>query len=47
MPKKTRVRTFMESQCVERSETLLKYAWQYFCQFFYNFEKRSAREVVP
>ena len=34
MPKKPRVRTLVGSQHVKRSETLLKSAWQSFCEIF-------------
>ena len=36
MPKKPRVRTLMESQHVERSETLLNSKRQYFCYIFWS-----------
>ena len=34
MPKKSRVKTLMDSQRVKASETLLKSARQYFCHIF-------------
>ena len=36
MPKKPRVRALMDSQHVERSETLLKSKRQYFCYIFWS-----------
>ena len=40
MPKKPRARTLMDSQHVKGSETLLKCAWQYFCNVFPSFRKK-------
>ena len=34
MPKKPRIRTFVGTQHVNLWETLLKSAWQYFCDIF-------------
>ena len=36
MPKKPRVRILMDSHHVKVSETLLKYAMQYFCHIFWS-----------
>ena len=46
MPKKPRVRTLKESQHVKGSQTLLKYAQEYFCHIFVNSEKISGRKIV-
>ena len=36
MPKKSRVRTLMDSEHVKGSETLHKYELQYFCRIFWS-----------
>ena len=45
MSKNLRVRKLMDGQHVKGSATLLKYARQYFCQFFDHSEKKSAQRV--
>ena len=42
MPKKSHVRTLMNSQHVKRSETLLKASQQYFCHIFWSLWKKSS-----
>ena len=44
MRKKTRVRTLMESQRVNRSERLLKSARQYFCHISLSLGKKSSSQ---
>ena len=43
---KPRVRRLMDSQHVKGSETLHKYAWQYFCHYFCHSERKSAQKIL-
>ena len=45
MPKKPRVRTFMDSQHVKGSKRLLKSARHYFCHFFWSLWKEISSKI--
>ena len=45
MPKKLRVRTFIDSQHGKRSETLLNSVRQYFCYIFWSLSKKISSKT--
>ena len=46
MPKKPRVRTFMDNQHVNGSKTLLEASGQYFCHIFGQSDRKLRRKTL-